>query len=347
MVSLVSDGALLDEASNRSATTAHDSAREGVRRLLRDASRHYLSLLLDNPGIAFFESGAGVVGYARYRSSLLVLGGLMAPEPERPGLLAAFIAWCDRERLNPMFVHTPEADLPLLRAAGFEINQIGACYGIHLPEYSMAGKRFQQLRNKINRARKKGLVVEEITRQQDFEALLPVLRAINHSWLHGKKAKHIRFMVTDFDYVELGPDANRLLVARHDGEVIGYILYSRTWGDDSGWFHNLSRHRVGSVDGSMQLINHTFLESLDSDIDYLHFGFTPLVEMTGDAPDGSKAFAAVASFLAQRGGVVYPARSQRQYKMSWRPTYIRPEYFAYRGSSLKALLGLLFATNSV
>ncbi len=311
-------------------------------------ARHHLSILLDNPGTEFFTlQGKGCVGYSRYKNTVVCLGGLMAAPPHRHDLLQEFLRWCAAERLQPLFLHFPETDIPLLNTAGCKVNQVGACYSINLQDYTMAGKRFQQLRYKINKAKKRGIHVEEISSQSDFLNIKPTLKAINQSWQKGKKAKPIRIMVTDFDSINLSANKHRLMVAYHNNELISYILYSRIIGPEPGWFHNLSRHKMGSIDGSMQIINKTFLDSLEPSEQYLHFGFTPLVEMGQELGNGSGGFTKIANLLSRHGGVVYPARSQRQYKCSWRPSLIRPEYFAYRCGPLSALFKLLVATNSI
>ena len=100
----------------------------------------------------------------------------------------------------------------------------------------------------------------------------------------------------------------------------------------------------------MQLINQTALDAFTQEgCSYLHFGFTPLVEMDRDvAFTGSPAFAKIARWMAHKGGVVYPAASQRQYKMSWRPQLITTEYIGFpKGKALKALWSVLRSTNSI
>lgn len=271
----------------------------------------------------------------------------MAKPQDKQVLFIKYLDWCKQNNYKPLFLHFPDSDIELFNEFGFKVNQIGACYGIDMNQYSMAGKKFQQLRYKINKAKSKNIIVEEIHSQKEFHETKPKLIEINDSWLKKKKAKPIHIMVTDFDSIRLDVSSNRLFVARFDGEIISYILYSKTFGDDSGWFHNLSRHKKGAPDGSMQLITKTFMEDMAGKTAYLHFGFTPLVEMGQEKAIGSNGFKRIAEYLSAKGGVVYPARSQRQYKMSWRPTYISPEYFAYNCGALSALLSLLFATNSI
>lgn len=322
-----------------------------VAKYVKQYARHHLSVLLLNPGVKLF-SLAGTnssIGFSQHKKCIISLGGLMGDEQHRERLIIEFLEWCKDKKYKPMFLHFQRSDAVLFNRHGCKTNQVGACYSIDLNKYSMAGKKFQQLRYKMNKAEKRGVQVREILDNNEFETLKPILLDINQSWQAKKKAKPIRIMVTNFDSISLSEGDHRLFIATYEEDVISYILYSRTYGNDSGWFHNLSRYRKDAPDGSMQLINKFFLQSFDNEEDkkYLHFGFTPLVDMGNEVGGGSTGFTKIAEFLSKKGGVVYPARSQRQYKMSWRPTHIEPEYFSYSSGALPAIINLLMATNSI
>lgn len=323
-------------------------ARDEIEGHLKKYARHSLAILLKNPGARMFVNDMGnAIGITQSGRHVIAIGGLMGPEAGRADLLAEFQCWCSASKLRPMFAHFPMEDVSVLNAGGFRVNQIGASYSIDLRDYKMQGGKFSQLRNKINKAHARGVSIEEICSNEEFMQIRPNLEAINAEWLNKKKAKQIKIFVTDFNAVSINPDTTRLLIAKHDGQIIAYVIYTKTHGKDAGWFHNLSRHRKSIPDGTMQAINKNFIDSLATVGGYLHLGFTPLVEMDADIGEGSKAFTTIARYLSSKGGVVYPARSQRQYKNSWRPNQVSPEYLAYKGNPLRAIFSLLLASNSI
>ncbi len=308
-------------------------------------SQHPLSILLSiNGGELFVRARTGGVGFFRWGTGLLVVGGVMTDDEDHGPTLAAFLDWCEREKLTPRFVHFPPATASALADLGFMIDQLGASYSLSFQDSKLSGKGYQQVRRKLNKARRLGVTVERIRDEERYLALVPELEKINLEWLGQKGAKHIELLVCEFERVK--PDANTLIYAAwHQNELIAYIVFSRTSGENPGWFHNLSRRRAECVDGTMQLIVHSLMQEIDSGV--IHFGFTPLVDLTESTYPHSVVAKLIAKRLASLGGVVYPARSQRQYKVSWCPSEVIPEYLAYRGNTLGAMLWFLRATNSL
>lgn len=339
------------------------TARQTFEQALATADAHPLAVLLLNPGVRFFrpDSGDGVIGYIVHGRAHVCIGGLIAAVEYKQALLRAWLDWVERAAGFPIFVHVTRHDVDVLHAAGLQINQIGASFTIDMSTYDMQGRPFQQLRNKISKARKAGVRVSEVESEDDYLRLRPRLREIDALWLKSKAAKVLRHLVTDPDCIQVPSPRRRLFVAEQDQRVLAYVVYTRVEGERRGWFHDLSRKIPDAQNGIMQAINATALDRFksaytsaenDSDYRYLHFGFTPLTEMYDRthrlAALGSTGFAAIARFLAERGGVVYPARSQRQYKMSWRPQIIEPELIAFpKGKALASLWALLRATDSL
>ncbi len=347
---------------NRIVKTAM-AAPLAIEQDLITADAHPLAVLLLNPGVRFFrpEDGNGVIGYIVHGRAHVCIGGLIAAVEHKPALLRAWLDWLKQAKGFPVFVHITRQDVDVLHTAGLHINQIGARFTIDLSTYDMQGRAFQQLRNKISKARKAGIRVSEIVTEADYSRLRPRLREIDAVWLKSKAAKVLRHLVTDPDCIQVPSSRRRLFIAEQDQQVLAYVVYTRVEGERPGWFHDLSRKVPDAQNGIMQAINSTALdhfksactsEGNGSDHRYLHFGFTPLTEMYDRkhplADLGSSHFAAIARFLADRGGVVYPARSQRQYKMSWRPQIIEPELIAFpKGKALASLWALLRATDSL
>jgi lysylphosphatidylglycerol synthetase-like protein (DUF2156 family) len=210
------------------------------------------------------------------------------------------------------------------------------------------------LRNKISRSKRAGVVIKEVGKDipaSDF--LTNQVSEIDSEWLEEKGKKELTFLIGELgDLSSLDQNLQRVFIAELDGQVVGYILYSKCFGQLSGWMHDLSRRRRVIPPGVMEHINAHALEQIKSEgSTYLHFGFTPLTGLEHSLElenyFGSRA-AWVLKKLAKHGSFVYPAESQLQYKKKWFPDLILPEYVAFQGGfSLSALWNLLRLTRAL
>lgn len=330
---------------------AQDVSQCLALKIALEHSSNSLSCLLLNKDVNWFTDAHGAIGFFKYKNMNMCIGGILSSEENKHHLLANFLDFNKREKSFPIFLHFSDTDIHLLKKYDFNINQLGASYSLSLERYNIDGKNFQQLRNKINKAQKKGIIVKEIVSQVAFDALKPQLEFINTSWLKNKGGNALSKLVIDFNSIELISGEHRLFIASLDDNVLAYIVYTRTYGKTSGWFHNLSRKVADAPNGIMQLVNQTAINQFKEENNgtFLHFGFTPLVEFENTHTiNDSLTFYKIAKWLASKGGGIYPAASQRQYKVSWRPSIIKPELIAFpKGKAFKTLWFILRATNSL
>lgn len=294
----------------------------------------------------------GLIAYRPCGGWLFQIGSVFAPAGDRAPLLDAFRAFARRERKRVCALQLRTDDVALYRAAGFRLNQLGLSYGLDLARFSLAGSRFMQLRNKIKRARRDGVIVEELGVEAPRDAAAWVeLDAITRAWLasKGRGKKLLEFLIG-----ELGaPDdlARRVFVARKDGRAIGFVSYVPAWGARAGVLHDISRRLPDAPPGVMELVNATAIERFrDEGLAHLSFGLTPFVGLSPelDAIEGRSRFVSwLLATLERRGQAIYPARSQAAYKLKWEPR-AEPEYFAFEGRfRLSCLVRLLILTRSI
>jgi lysylphosphatidylglycerol synthetase-like protein (DUF2156 family) len=309
---------------------------------LNRETRHFLV-----PGID------GLIAYRPCGGWLFQLGPAFAPAADRARLLEAFRAFARRERKRICALQLRAEDVALHRAAGFRVNQLGLSYGLDLARFSLAGSRFMQLRNKVKRARRDGVVVEELGPDAPRDAAAWAdLEAITRAWLasKGRGKKLLEFMIG-----ELGePDdrARRVFVARKDGRAVGFVSYVPAWGARGGFLHDVSRRLPDAPPGVMELVNATAIERFrEEGAAHLSFGLTPFVGLspaTDAVPGRSRFVSWLLATLERRGQALYPARSQAAYKLKWEPHHVEPEYFAFEGRfRLSCLVRLLILTRSI
>jgi len=302
-----------------------------------------------NKGNEYFTA-PGVEGYICYRPygrRWVQFGGPFADPDNRKALESLFLRRAHTRGRKVVGIQLQRADAELLADLGMTVNQIGASYAVELADFSLRGKHFVRLRNKISRALRAGLEVAEV----DPASLTDVIRDIDAHWLRqkGAHAKELAFLIGEVG----GPwQAHRRLFMGHiDGAPVGYISFSPAYGTRPGWLHDLSRRLPGCPPGVMEAINSRAVDDFRAaGARWLHFGFTPFTGLdSGPAmPTASRAVSKIVHLLAERGEAVYPARTQLEYKMKWRPSVVLPEYAAFDGGvSIRSLWSLLRLTRVI
>jgi lysylphosphatidylglycerol synthetase-like protein (DUF2156 family) len=298
----------------------------------------------------------GIDGLIAYRPAgsrhLVQLGGVFADDADADPLLEAFLAYARGERRRVVAVQLLAGDTARYAAHGFRVEQLGSSYAVSLEDFSLGGKHFVSLRNKISRARRSGVVVAEV--DVDVESTPDLARrvdAVDATWLRSKGAhvKELAFMVGERG----GPaePLRRLFVARQGEQVLGYISFSPAYGREGGWLHDLSRRDPQAPPGTTELLVVTAVERFrEEGARWLHFGLTPFTGLADDhvvAGAGSPTARRAVRALAEHGRRIYPAADQLAYKQKWAPSLVQPEYVAFSGRvTLGAVWALLRLTRA-
>ncbi|MEV4616628.1 DUF2156 domain-containing protein [Kitasatospora sp. NPDC049258] len=299
-------------------------------------------LALNSGNSVFTTPGAdGLAVYRRTGRHLVQFGGPFVAPETYDLLLDGLVDHAREQDLQLVAVQLQRADAERYAAHGFTVNQLGASWAVHLPDFSLRGTRFMQLRNKISRAFRNGLQVKEVAAEEWQDGIAE----IDNAWL-GSKGDHARQL--EFLVGQIGGPAQahrRLFVGTIDGAPVAYISYSPVYGSRAGWMHDLSRRIPGGSPGLMEAINSTAIEVFRSEgVDWLHFGFTPFTGLgeENELPGYSPSFQWLMHFLWAHGEAIYPAQTQLAYKEKWAPDVLLPEYVAFQGPASLASFAHIF-----
>jgi len=287
----------------------------------------------------------GVIVYRPAGRYLVQFGGPFAPQQARRRLLRAFLDLAAGQDREVVAIQLQGADAAEYLDEGFTVNQIGASYALRPDTFTLRGTAFMQLRNKIARALRSGLVVSEVP----FGPWQAAITELNAGWLGTKGgAKPLEFLVgqTGGPYQQL----RRLFIGVNGSRLIGYISYSPVYGSRPGWMHDLSRRQPDSPPGVMEAINHAAIEKFRAEgVPWLHFGFTPYTSLFAPQfPGYSRAFHWLMEELWANGAHIYPAQTQYAYKEKWKQDVILPEYIAFQHyASIPALVHVYRAANAI
>jgi lysylphosphatidylglycerol synthetase-like protein (DUF2156 family) len=306
----------------------------------------FLALNKDNAHFCVPEL-CGVVAYREAGRYWIQFGGPFAAQENREALLDAFLHSAARHRRKVIAVALQHDDALLYARSGFVVNQFGSSYAVDLTQFSLRGKRFVRLRNKISRATRADLQIAEVD-ADDWSANIDT---IDRAWLRAK-GRHIKPM--QFLVGEIGGEAQRLrrmFAGTIAGEPVAYISYSPVFGSRQGWLHDLSRRKPDGPPGVMEAINiHAITTFQKEGAAWLHFGFTPFVGLSPEWEvfSASGTVSWIAQLLAKHGSAVYPAQSQVDYKSKWCPDMVTPEYIGFQNAvSASAIWKLLRITRSI
>lgn len=287
-------------------------------------------LALNSGNSTFTVPGAdGVIVYRRTGRWAVQLGGPFAAEEDYGTLLDGFRGHVRDEGLRLVGIQLQRADAERYAELGFTVNQVGASWAVSLGEFTLRGTKFMQLRNKISRALRNGLQIQEV----DAGDVADAIATIDQAWLGSKGgAQQLEFLVG-----QIGGEAQahrRLFVGTIDGAPVAYISYSPVYGSRAGWMHDLSRRIPEGSPGLMEAINAHAIEVFRAEgVEWLHFGFTPFtgLDASHELDGHSPAFQWLMHALWAEGAALYPAQTQLSYKQKWAPDLLIPEYVAFDG----------------
>lgn len=324
--------------------------------LLRTHATHTSAFLMFNDDTQHYmpDDVEGLVAYrfAGRRHAIQLCGPVCARE-DRDRLVRSFRAWCRSQGRHVTAVQLMRDDAELYADQGFVVNQFGSSYSIELDGFTLRGTRFMKVRNKLKRAKRLGVEVEELQGDRRFSlGVERELAAIDADWLRGKGrlAKELTFMIGERG--GRGKPYRRVFVARVQGEAVAYVTYSPVFGDQPGWLYDLTRRKTGAPPGTVELIFETALQQLrEEGWKWLHLGLTPCVglEEEHELPRAmSKVTQRIVRGIGERGEMIYPARTQEAFKVKWGPQEVLPEYMAFEDKLRpSAVFQLLRVTRSI
>jgi lysylphosphatidylglycerol synthetase-like protein (DUF2156 family) len=278
--------------------------------------RHYLSRAAE--GVVAYRNGG--------RHHAVQLCGPIAHPADRGRVFDEFRQWATRQHMAITALQLRRAEADLYATRGFVVNQIGTSYSIAIADFALTGTSFMRIRNKIRRARRLGVIVEELAMAG------PDLDAVDAAWLLGK-GRHVRELALLVgERGGRGAALRRTFVARLGTEVVAYATYSPVWGVRPGWLYDLTRRLPSAPPGAIELIFVTALERFaEEGYAWIHLGLTPFSGLSKENELTGSASAAVGALIRRigRSESFYPVRSQETFKRKWHPGVSEPEYAAF------------------
>jgi len=275
-----------------------------------------------------------VVAYGAVRDRLVALGSPCGPEQGITRAILEFRKYADSQDRVPVFYEVLEPDLFRYHDLGFDLFKLGELALVRLEEFTLAGKRWEDLRQAVNRSVKEQLSFQMLEGPFDA-ALLAEVKHVSDAWLNEKGAREKSFSLGHFkvDYLNCSP----LALVRRADELIAFANVSRPYGPNGTASVDLMRHVAGAPRGTMDFLFARVMQwAKDQGYEQFSLGMAPLSRV-GDNPY-ARINERLAALAFQYGNKLYNYQGLRRYKEKFAPQWVGA-YLAYpRGVWVPSLL---------
>ena len=117
--------------------------------------------------IWFGSWGDGLVSFVRHGRNLHVVGGLIAPEEAKDGLLASFLEFARANRRRACLYNVVPEEMGLFRRHGCQLTKLGEEPIVDLTRTTWRGKAYEWVRRQENYCLRRGLAVRELVPQRE------------------------------------------------------------------------------------------------------------------------------------------------------------------------------------
>jgi phosphatidylglycerol lysyltransferase len=287
----------------------------------------------------FSPSGHSFIAYRVSASVALTMGGPIGPEEEHEEVLDGFAAFCARLGWIPCFYSVTASIRAIADRRGWGHVQVAEETVLDLHDVSFTGKRFQDVRTALNRARREGVRAEWYSYAAAPRAITEQIQAIDEEWVADKELPEMGFTLGGL--AELADPQVRILAAVDDeNQVHGVTSWLPVYrqGRITGWTLDYMRRSGSGFRPAIEFL----IASAASQLAAEGYGFASLsgaplarsapARAAGSAGDpGGAGPQALDTFLNWLGSVlepVYGFRSLLTFKEKFQPHY-QPLFLLY------------------
>ncbi|MBE6476457.1 MAG: DUF2156 domain-containing protein [Propionibacteriaceae bacterium] len=337
-----------DMASNPVRATA-DGTR--IRELVTEGKGGLLSWMATWSGVTHWF-GPGRESAVAYRASHGV--ALAVGEPlsaDQAGAADRFSAFCDGRGLVPCFYSVGSEFARAARDRGWHVLQVAEESRLELGEVTFRGRRFQDVRTAMNRARREGISVQWTTLPQCSAQLRHDIALVVEGWQDEQGLPPMGFTLGGLPEMD-DPAVRCQLAVDQSGRVhaVASWLPLHTDGRVSGWLLDVMRRsgRPGAFRGGMELlIGQAALTFQEEGYAVMSLSGSPLARAErADEPVEDEVAETVTGFVDQIAGAIEPFygfTSLHHFKSKFGPDY-HPLYLVYADHSHLPSIGRALTT---
>lgn len=317
------------------------SDEQRLRRLLRAGGAGSISYMATWPRnlVWFAPAGGAAIAYREIGGVALALGEPVGAAAGRLAAARDFAVECDDRGLTPVFYAvSPGFARALSDDRRWSTVQIGEDTVIRTGGLSMTGKRWQDVRTSINRAKRLGVETAWTSWAECTAGQRAQITAISEAWVADRGLPELGFTLGGLDELR-DPEVRLMLALDADGRVIAATSWLPTWqdGEQVGWTLDFMRRSADTMNGLMEyLIASVLLRAKEDGIGFVSLSASPLA-LPDDAENG--ALERLLRVLSRALEPAYGFSSLASFKAKFQPE-LEPLALAYPDSLALPATGL-------
>ncbi|VTS36142.1 lysyl-tRNA synthetase [Streptococcus pseudoporcinus] len=300
--------------------------KERFEQIIKKGDHHYTGLAyLQDKRIWYYQAQGQDQIALQFRAQgdkLLVMGDFFGYRNYFDEALEAFMSEADLYNYHPVFYEVSEQEVMAIHDHGFDFIKLGEEGIVTSTQFSLSGKKKQNLRSVSNQVEKAGYVFSVLKPPYSKE-LITSLKVISDEWLAGRK--EMGFSLGFFDDFYLSHSDIAILRSR-EGEIVAFATIEKSDTEKMlsvDLMRYLNKAPKGVMDALfIRLINHAKLEGFD----FFNMGMCPLSNV------GKNRFSffneKMGYLLYQYGSQIYSFDGLRHYKQKFAHKWV-PYYIAY------------------
>jgi phosphatidylglycerol lysyltransferase len=291
----------------------------------QDEAEAMLALMGDKRFL-FSRSGQSMLMYGKHGRSWIALFDPIGRDDERRELIRRFIDLADDHGGRAAFHEVRAETLPLYLDAGLKVMKIGEEARIALPNFSLEGGRWADLRNTLKRGEHEGFTVE-FSGPPAAPSLMAELQAISDAWLRGRRSHEMAFSVAGF--ADAFISKQNLAFLRRGGKTVAFVSLMTTARQSEAAI-GVMRHLTDAPPYAMRfLFTRVILHLKEAGFEQLSLGMAPLAGL--EQTPLSSHWHRIAGLLWAKGNRLYNFQGLRAFKEKFHPAW-EPRYQAASGS---------------
>lgn len=319
---------------------AESDAAERAREVLTSSSGSALSWMTTWRGNTYWFSpdGSGYVAYRVISGVALTTGDPVGPRERLREYVVGFAEYASENGWIPCFYSVTPAVREITDGLGWGGIQVGEETILDLGELAFTGKRFQDVRTALNRAKKAGVDAEWIRFPDAPLAITDQIEAISEEWVADKGMPEMGFTLGGLEEVD---DAQvRCLIAVDEHRTVhGVTSWMPVYenGEIVGWTLDFMRRRSEGFRPTMEfLIASAAILLKEEGVRFLSLSGAPLAKVDDERPENgtpeeltfSRLLDRLLDVLGRTLEPVYGFRSLLAFKSKFQPRY-EPMHMTY------------------
>jgi len=322
--------------------TGPDADRERAREILERHGITTLAYMTTWHGNSYWFSadGGSYVAYRVEGGVAITTGDPVGPADDLERAVDGFVDFCNDHGWTPCLYSTTGSTKRATDRLGWPSLQVAEETVLRLGSLAFSGKKFQDIRSSISRAKKAGISAEWLVFPDAPLSIRDQIAAISEEWVSDKALPEMGFTLGGID--ELNDKNVRCLIAVDaDRTVHGVTSWMPSYRDGVpvGWTLDFMRRRsAGDVKGIMEfLIGTAALDVQSEGAEFLSMSGAPLAQANPDA--GLTGVPKLLEYIGQTMEPVYGFRSLLKFKAKFQPDY-EPMYMCYPETAALPRIGV-------